>query len=60
MKTNPNRQELMDFINENTPELENKVNKIEDLSNGVHYLHLVHKIHPDIIKLSKVNAKAFH
>jgi EAL domain-containing protein (putative c-di-GMP-specific phosphodiesterase class I) len=58
-KVNPNRQELIQFINEMTPELEQKLSKVEDLGTGVHYLHLLHQMHPEVVKLARVNAKAF-
>jgi hypothetical protein len=38
--------------------LDNQVKKIEDLSSGVHYLHLLHQVHPDVVKMAKVNLKA--
>lgn len=57
-KHNPNRQELLEFINEITSELGIHSKKIEDLSSGVQYLHLLHQIHPQVVKISKVNLKA--
>lgn len=26
----------------------------------MHYLYLLHKVHPNVVKLGKVNLKAFH
>lgn len=57
-KANPNRQELIQFINEMTSELSPKLTKVEDLGTGVHYLHLLHRMHPEIVKLARVNTKA--
>lgn len=57
-KPNPNRIELLEFINQATSELNTQSPKIEDLSTGVQYLHLLHQTHPHVVKMSKVNLKA--
>lgn len=57
-KSNPNRQELLEFINLIDQDLP-LIDKIEDLSSGVHYLYVLHKVHPNVVKLGKVNLKAF-
>ena len=57
-KPNPNRFELLEFINQATSELSIRSDKIEDLSSGVQYLHLLHQTHPHVVKMSKVNLKA--
>jgi hypothetical protein len=57
-KPNPNRLELLEFINQATSELNIRSGKIEELSSCVQYLHLLHQTHANIVKMSKVNLKA--
>ena len=51
-KANPNRKELLDFINEATSKLGINSKEIEDLSSGAQYLHLLHQTHPHTVKMS--------
>jgi len=57
---NPNRIQLLDFINTvNKPRLKS-VERIEDLSSGVHYIFVLMHLESSIVKISRVNEKAFH